>query len=271
MSAGALGVPAALEQVESLRKPLQDLGRVRARSCAPRPARPPAAGRPGGAELGDRLVGSSRSGRRRARLPPARPTEAPDSRPRPGPAAAPGSSPAGGGSGRPRAGSRAPERPPPPARSCPAAGAARARRCARPGRLSRRASGRRSRRRGPGRAGSPDRPRRRRSGTPAPARPPIRSRAASSPNRRAGQRHQPRTIPQQRGHLCHLRLPADERRRRPRQIRVRDRLQRREPLLPRAGRSRPAAGSPSAGARRGPTARASTSARVAPETSTWPP
>ena len=48
---------------------------------------------------------------------------------------------------------------------------------------------------------------------------------------RAGQRHQSRTILQQLDHVCHLPLPAHERRRRPRQIRVRDRLQRREALL----------------------------------------
>ena len=48
---------------------------------------------------------------------------------------------------------------------------------------------------------------------------------------RAGQRHQPRAVPQQLHNVRHLPLPADERRRRPRQIRVRDRLQRRKALL----------------------------------------
>ena len=48
---------------------------------------------------------------------------------------------------------------------------------------------------------------------------------------RAGQRHQPRAILQQLDDVRHLPLPADERRRRPRQIRVRDRLQRRKALL----------------------------------------
>ena len=128
--------------------------------------------------------------------------------------------------------SRAPARPRPPARSCPAAGAARARRCARPGRpwpptsgatLSATSAGSRS-------SGEPD---------PEDAVPEPRHQLGRRLDRqprlprttRAGQRHQPRAVPQQLHDVRHLTLPADERRRRPRQVRVRDRLQRRKALL----------------------------------------
>ena len=88
---------------------------------------------------------------------------------------------------------------------------------------------------------------------------------------RAGQRHQPRAILQQLDHVRHLPLPAHERRRRPRQIRVRDRLQRRKALRRPAGRSRPVPRSPSPGARQDPPA-LRRRARASPcETSTWPP
>ena len=48
---------------------------------------------------------------------------------------------------------------------------------------------------------------------------------------RAGQRHQSRTVLQQLDHLCHLPLAAHKRRRWPRQVRIRNRLQRWKPLL----------------------------------------
>ncbi len=241
------------EEIEPLREPLQQLARrehagTRRRQLdRQREVVEPAA------ELLDRVVGSKpRAASRRAQRRRARRGGGPRTRPRRGRAAARGSSRAAAGSGRPRRATRAPARTRRPARGCRAAAAARARRCARLGRFSRLTTARSCRRTRPGsRSGaSPTQKTPFLTSGTSSAAASIASRVLPEPPA-PGERQQAHAVAEQRDHLRALPLSSDERARRPRQVRVRDRLQRRKPLESRAGRSRPGRRSPSAGARRG--------------------
>ena len=179
-----IGVAAALQQVEALGEPLQDL---RGREC-------PRAG--GGeldrerevvearAELGD-LVPSHRaaSARRRARRPPRRRAVGLRTRLRPGRAGARGSSRGAPGWDRTARAPKAQAQPRSPARGCRGGGASPARRCAQRARPSLRASARSCPSRARARGGRRARPRRHPPCRPGRARPQLPARGASSPSR----------------------------------------------------------------------------------------